>query len=338
MRNVTVVVGALVSVVVLFSPVVDAWAVPPDVSYQGQLLDASGAPLTGTVSIEVRVYPNKDLTEGETPLFVEDHENVPVTNGVFQVLLGRGTASLGEMNAELFANDERYLEVHVNGERIEPRQAMSSVPYSFQAENVSGFTAAQLLGPHLFDVHGNDLGMVLFRGGDFKSTVYVYNTSLQLLYWIKVTEVCSFPDPGEPPESRFGLGTHWELSFPLDPRYYTEPDCEGQAYVDLGGSAGSLFALPAATIVSDGAWCTEGSVSLTRLDLDQLKLCPELVFLSARVAGNCEAIMPQEPPLPGGPCDGAMTPNQAVPITPFDPADLGFPYPIEGPLRMGLTP
>ena len=100
MRNVTVVVGALVSVVVLFSLVVAAWAVPPDVSYQGQLLDASGAPLNGTVSIQVRVYPNEDLSEGEPPLFVEDHAEVPVTNGVFQVLLGRGTAFLGEMNAD----------------------------------------------------------------------------------------------------------------------------------------------------------------------------------------------------------------------------------------------
>jgi hypothetical protein len=213
---------------------------------------------------------------------------------------------------------------------------MSSVPYSFQAENVSGFTAPQLLGPHLFDVHGNDLGMVISRGGpDWQPEVLVYNTSLQLLYSIKENR-CTAANPG-PPEMRFDVGELiWNIPFgDLGQRYYTESDCNGQAYVGLGGPVGPL---PAATIASDGDPCTEGSVSLTRFDLDQITLCPDLVFLSARVAENCEAIMPQESLPPGGPCNGAMTPNPAVPITPFDPAEFGFPYPIEGPIRMGLTP
>ncbi len=365
MRNVTVVVGALVSVVVLFSPVVDAWAVPPDVSYQGQLLDASGAPLNGTVNIQARVYPNEDLTGGETPLFVEDHADVPVTNGVFQVLLGRGTASLGEMNAELFANDERYLEVHVNGERIEPRQAMSSVPYSFQAENVSGFTAAQLSGLHVFDVHENDLGLFVKGGVEHYAflgevTDYtrlrLYNTSLGFMYEIVVQDCTETPAPS-PPELRYIFNAAArDFSWPLiATRFYTEPDCEGQAYVSadplydlsydeyfLKSFAGTL---PAATILDAGRIpnpntntshvCVGHSVILMQLNMDQIKLCPEFEVLSSESApdNNCTPVTSPQP----GECT-ATTPRLVAPITPFDPADLGFPYPIEGPLRIGLTP
>ena len=62
---------------------------PPDVAYQGQLLDAQGVPKTGAVNIQIRIYEALAAFPGETALFVEDHPNVGLDNGIFSIRLGR---------------------------------------------------------------------------------------------------------------------------------------------------------------------------------------------------------------------------------------------------------
>ena len=120
---------------------------PPDMSYQGQLLDAQGVPKTGTVNIQIRIYEMMAPVAGESPLFAEDHENVELDNGIFSIRIGTGMPVSGVFGPELFNATNRYLQVHINGERLSPRQPIGSVPYAFQAGN-----AARLEGKSFADV------------------------------------------------------------------------------------------------------------------------------------------------------------------------------------------
>lgn len=120
---------------------------PPDVAYQGQLLDTNGAPVTGTVALQIRVYDSPVPLPNEPALYVEDHPSVTVENGIFSVRVGTGNVVTGQFGPALFDEMNRFLQVHVNGERLLPRQVISSVPYAFHAEN-----AAKLEGKTFSDI------------------------------------------------------------------------------------------------------------------------------------------------------------------------------------------
>lgn len=120
---------------------------PPDVAYQGQLLDTNGAPVTGTVALQIRVYDSPVPFPNEPALYVEDHPSVTVENGIFSVRVGTGNVVTGQFGPALFDEMNRFLQVHVNGERLLPRQVISSVPYAFHAEN-----AAKLEGKTFSDI------------------------------------------------------------------------------------------------------------------------------------------------------------------------------------------
>jgi len=114
--------------------------VPYDMSYQGRLTDAVGAPLTGLVNLQMRIY---DVVAGGSALYVEDHTNVIVDDvGAFSVRLGAGSTLLGTFDTTLFAGVNRYLEVVVNGEILTPRLIIGSVPYAMHADNASSAQAA----------------------------------------------------------------------------------------------------------------------------------------------------------------------------------------------------
>jgi len=74
---------------------------------------------------------------GESPLFAEDHENVGLDNGIFSIRIGTGMPVSGAFGPELFSATNRYLQVHINGERLSPRQPIGSVPYAFQSGNTA---------------------------------------------------------------------------------------------------------------------------------------------------------------------------------------------------------
>ena len=121
---------------------------PPDMSYQGQLLDAQGVPKTGTVNIQIRIYEMMAPVAGESPLFTEDHENVALDNGIFSIRIGTGMPVSGTFGPELFNATNRYMQVHINGERLSPRQPIGSVPYAFQSTNAAtlgGMTFADIV-------------------------------------------------------------------------------------------------------------------------------------------------------------------------------------------------
>jgi len=82
-----------------------------------------------------RIY---DVQFGGTPLWQSSHSStdgnpIQVQDGIFKVLLGSGTGD--PLSVSLFNGADRWLEIVAEGETLEPRQRLASVPYSIVSEN-----------------------------------------------------------------------------------------------------------------------------------------------------------------------------------------------------------
>jgi len=108
---------------------------PLRVHYQGRLSDADGAPRTGLVALNFRIY---DSPIGGTPLWNEAHPQVAVMNGVFSVELGSWTA----LSPDAFAAGAAWLEVDVNPAGAEPLETLA--PRHELTAAAQAFSAAQL--------------------------------------------------------------------------------------------------------------------------------------------------------------------------------------------------
>jgi len=112
--------------------------VPQLINYQGQLTDASGAPIPGPVSLKFEIFDA--LTAGNRlPIgspWEETHPAVPVTNGVFSVVMG----SVTPIPATIFDGGiNRFLQITVNGTTVlSPRRQFTSVPYAMRARIPNG--------------------------------------------------------------------------------------------------------------------------------------------------------------------------------------------------------
>jgi len=92
--------------------------VPKLINYQGKLTDNEGNPLTGDFSMTFAIGDWKE------------ERNVPVTEGLFSVLLGE----IVPIPIKLFNGDIKLLEVTVEDEEILPMKQMVSVGYAFTSE------------------------------------------------------------------------------------------------------------------------------------------------------------------------------------------------------------
>ncbi|MBM3315356.1 hypothetical protein FJY71_05900, partial [candidate division WOR-3 bacterium] len=101
----------------------DAVTIPQLINYQGKLTDAAGNPLGDPVQLSFTIY------DGATAVWTETQNNVPVTDGIFNVLLGAVTpiSALPEAG-------NCSLEVVVNAEPISPKIPLVSVPYTYYAD------------------------------------------------------------------------------------------------------------------------------------------------------------------------------------------------------------
>jgi hypothetical protein len=100
------------------------------------LNDAAGQPINGSTNITFRLY---SAPTGGTALWTEAHTSanaVPVSNGLFNVLLG----SLTPIPASVWSNANVYLGVQVGGDaEMTPREEVNAVPITLvanQARNV----------------------------------------------------------------------------------------------------------------------------------------------------------------------------------------------------------
>jgi len=104
-------------------------AIPSKINYQGVLTDNSGNPQNGTFNMTFGLYTT--LTGG-SPLWSETQNNVPVNEGIFNVLLG----SVSAINLPF--DETYYLNVSVQGTNLAPRIEMTASAYSFNTARIQG--------------------------------------------------------------------------------------------------------------------------------------------------------------------------------------------------------
>ena len=118
-----------------------ALGVPGLLNFQGKLADDAGTPLNGSYNLYFRIY---DAATGGTELWAEQHNNVLVINGIYNVQLGSGD----HLDAAVFSGDARYLQVEVynsdssSWEVLSPRLRITSVAFSIKAgdaETLQGY-------------------------------------------------------------------------------------------------------------------------------------------------------------------------------------------------------
>ncbi|MDQ7779652.1 MAG: hypothetical protein RDV41_08070, partial [Planctomycetota bacterium] len=109
---------------------------------QGKLTDGSGNALTGPHDMVFRIY------DGPAPLgnleFTESQPGVPVTNGVYNVLVGETT--VGGIPLSVFQNPDLWLEIEVETETLSPRSHLSAHAFAFSARLLQGIAPGNAAG------------------------------------------------------------------------------------------------------------------------------------------------------------------------------------------------
>lgn len=113
--------------------------VPGTLRYEGRLSDAVCAVHEGAVTIRFRLFATP--TQGVS-LWEESHHVTPV-EGRFSVDLGSATP----LDPALLDGSVRFLELVVDGEVLEPRQELVSVPYAVRAARADHPTRVGPRGP-----------------------------------------------------------------------------------------------------------------------------------------------------------------------------------------------
>src|SRR5580692_3061130 len=109
-------------------------AVPQQLTEQGQLLDSSGNPVAGSISITFALYASPTGGTPATALWSEA-QSITLDDGFFSAILAQSTA----FPPNLFTGAPLYLGVTVGTDpEMTPRQAIYSVPYAMVAGNVNG--------------------------------------------------------------------------------------------------------------------------------------------------------------------------------------------------------
>ncbi len=124
-----------------------AQTVPYKLNFQGRLANATGAPLTGTYDMQLKLYTavtGGTFIWGETRTAANSNA-VTVSNGIFSVLIGEGTAVAGSsatLQAAITANQTMYLEVTVGAEVLTPRNQLGSNAFAINSDMLDGLDSS----------------------------------------------------------------------------------------------------------------------------------------------------------------------------------------------------
>ena len=121
----------LLVTVLLLAVICPAFAqgVPDAITYQGQLTNASGQPVSnGTYQVVFKFF---GVVSGGIPLWTSPDIWVTTTGGTF-------TARIEGVPASVFAGSDVWLETVVAGQTLAPRVKFTSVPYAIRAGNAGG--------------------------------------------------------------------------------------------------------------------------------------------------------------------------------------------------------
>jgi hypothetical protein len=121
----------------------------PQFTYQGVLMDASGNPYNGSVTITYRIFDDEDAG---TEIFSQS-ETVTVTEGRFDSIVGPASAIASLDPADL--SQPLWIELQIDdgtyAETLEPRQRLYGAPYAFTlmpGAVVSAAIAEEVHGPY----------------------------------------------------------------------------------------------------------------------------------------------------------------------------------------------
>lgn len=110
-------------VVLLFGGILYA-QVPKVISYQGRVADAFGNPINGTRNITFRLYSS---SSGGSYVWSETHNNVNISNGLYNVMLG----SITPFPSSVDFSRQLYLGVMIEPDpELTPRYQLGSSPYA----------------------------------------------------------------------------------------------------------------------------------------------------------------------------------------------------------------
>jgi hypothetical protein len=129
--------------VVAYDPLLNP-SVPWYMNYQGVLKDSSGNPLTGQYDLTFTIY-RYEQGVGYASTWSETHNDVQLTNGLFNVALGtEGNPLSGNTFTGMGVNGtwdgDLALGISVDGgAELSPRVSLGSVPYAHRAEYVNRF-------------------------------------------------------------------------------------------------------------------------------------------------------------------------------------------------------
>ncbi|MBN1755067.1 hypothetical protein JW877_02530 [bacterium] len=130
---------------VVFSHYSSVHAIPNILTYQGRVTDTLGIGITDTVNITFTLF---NAQEEGSNLWQETHNNVIVTKGLFDVLLG----SINPV--DLSFDVDYWLEIEVDGDLLLPRVRLAASPYAFRAGIADSLEGG--LGP-IPDNHGKSV-------------------------------------------------------------------------------------------------------------------------------------------------------------------------------------
>jgi len=116
--------------------------VPCKINYQGRLIK-DNVPVNIPVDMVFELYPSETET---TAIWDETHNNVPVHNGLFRVVLDLSSIEQEEWTA----GQELWLKVTVGGETLSPREPIYAYPYAINTHFLEGHTTA-----HFLDISGS---------------------------------------------------------------------------------------------------------------------------------------------------------------------------------------
>lgn len=129
MRTAVIFILALCAMVALSPLEATAQSVPQTMAYQGYVTDLAGTPIAdGNYNFTFLIYPSEF---GGSAIWTESHPNVPVTKGLFNVILGRGTPA---MPINISFDTQYFLGIRIGADpELSPRVRLATSAYSFRS-------------------------------------------------------------------------------------------------------------------------------------------------------------------------------------------------------------
>jgi hypothetical protein len=204
--------------------------VPGTMNFQGLLLYPSGAPRNGNVTFVFELFT---ADTGGAPLWTETLTDVPVLDGIYDVVLGATTplTSIVSQNATLFLQITVSNPVPLPSEVLAPRRQLLVVPYAIRAETAStantattAMTAGHATSADTADT-ALDVGGVsaeffaqVYQYSDFDGNGLLNSDPIEGLAYIDADGLASFIDPDNDGD---GLSDATEISQGSNPNQLT---------------------------------------------------------------------------------------------------------------------